>query len=119
MDIFIDLHQYSRISQAQSDATTAKHKAEKTEDRVSCLERRVDRLSLAAQALWEILRDQFAITDQQVIDKMAQIDMRDGLADGKIHTQVIKCASCGRPINSKRPTCVYCGTLNRTDHIVQ
>lgn len=119
MDIFVDMHQYGRINQAQSDATSAKQKADQFDQRLSEIERRADRQALAAQALWEILRERLELSDEEVFAKMTEIDMRDGVADGKIRSRVMNCTSCGRPINSARPKCIYCGKVNETQHIVQ
>ena len=118
MDLFVDMHQYGRIHQAQSDATTAKHKAEQFDQRLTALEQRADRTALAAQALWEILRETLQVTDQEVLTRMAEIDGRDGAMDGRIRGAVMNCASCGRPVNSSRPKCMYCGHKNESKHIV-
>jgi hypothetical protein len=119
MSLFLDLHQYGRISEAQSDAASAKQKADRFEHRLSEIERRADRLALAAQALWEILRERLELNDEIVFAKMLEIDMRDGVADGKIRPRIMNCTSCGRPINSAKPKCIYCGITNESEHIVQ
>ena len=119
MSLFVDMHQYGRINQAQSDAATAKNKAEQFDARIADLERRADRLALACQALWETLRESTGMTDEQIYRRMAEIDRRDGQADGRIGSQVMNCAKCGRPINTSRPQCIYCGTTTATDHIVR
>jgi predicted Zn-ribbon and HTH transcriptional regulator len=109
MDLFIHAHQYGRIARAEMDATTAKNKVERSDDRLSDLERRVDRLALACQALWELLRERTDIEEAEVFAMMERIDLRDGRRDGKISLQTATCANCGRTINTLRPKCVYCG----------
>lgn len=119
MTLFIDTQQFGRINQAQTNANDAKLKADQLAVRLADLERRVDRSALAAQAQWEILRERLGLSDDVVFDKMAEIDLRDGVADGKIRPQIMKCSTCGRPINSTRPKCIYCGQVSTTEHIVQ
>ena len=119
MTLFIDAHQNGRISQAEGDASDARRKADQLEHRLADVERRVDRQALAAQALWEILRERLGLSDEVVFAKMAEIDLRDGVADGKMRPQVMNCSRCGRPINSARPKCIYCGQVTATEQIVQ
>ena len=118
MDLFIDAHQYGRIAQAQRDATTARHKAETFDQRLHDAERRLDRLSLACQALWELLKERTDLTQEQVYSKMDEVDQRDGRKDGKIRGIAIACSSCNRTTNTMNHICIYCGTPVRTPHIV-
>ena len=118
MSLFFDLEQSTQIRQAQNDATNARGRADQVAARVDELERRADRLALACQALWEILRTEHGMTDEQIRDKMGEIDLRDGVADGRITGQVTNCVNCRRPIRTTRPKCLYCGHTTPTDQIV-
>jgi hypothetical protein len=73
------------------------------------LERRVNRLSLLCQAMWEMLRERAECTDDQLAAKVLEVDLRDGRNDSRIDTQISECPSCGRNTNSRRSTCVICG----------
>ena len=119
MSLFFDLYQQSLIGQAQTDAASAQGKAERATARIEDLERRTDRLALACQALWELLRANSGLTDEQVFAKMAEIDLKDGVADGRITGRLMNCTSCGRAIRSTRPKCLYCGHTSVTDSIVR
>lgn len=110
MDLFIDGHQYRKITLAQQDATQAKRKAELVEQQVDRVEQRVDRLALACQALWELLREKTGLTQQEVFAKMTEIDLRDGHKDGRMNGEVMRCVSCNRTIHSQNRICIYCGT---------
>lgn len=118
MDLFVDLHQYGRIAQAQNDADRARGKAEQFALRLDELERRSDRMALACQALWELLRERTDLREEDVFAKMTEIDLRDGREDGRIGAKVMTCSRCQRPVNSARPVCVYCGQRQATAHIV-
>jgi hypothetical protein len=85
-------------------------------DVVAQLERRVNRLSLICQAMWELVREKTSITDQQLADKILEVDLRDGQTDGKIAPVMIECPNCHKPTNSRRPTCVSCGVELKRKH---
>jgi hypothetical protein len=117
MDLFIDAHQYGQINQAQNDAATARSKTDNLERRLATAERRLDRLTLASQALWELLKERTDLTIEQVFAKMEEIDLRDGRKDGKIGGRVLTCAACHRTVNALHTTCLYCGQPIPTDLI--
>ena len=53
-------------------------KPRKYSDRVRSLEASVDHLALACQAMWELLRGQVGVTEEQLLAKMKEVDLRDG-----------------------------------------
>ncbi|MCH9672641.1 MAG: hypothetical protein K0U93_14475 [Gammaproteobacteria bacterium] len=118
MSVFIDLHQNKRISEAAREASRASNKSERVDGRMGQIEQRVDRLALAAQALWELLRDSTSLTEADVFMKMEEVDLRDGKLDGKIGKEVSQCPGCQRNVSSKRTSCVYCGVRIQGKHIV-
>jgi hypothetical protein len=73
------------------------------------MEKRMNRLSLLCQSMWEMLRERAEFTDDQLASKMLEVDLRDGRGDGRIATQITDCPSCKRKTNSRRTTCVICG----------
>jgi polyhydroxyalkanoate synthesis regulator phasin len=110
MDFLFDIYQQGQIKQAQGTAERAANKTDQLQPRIEELERRLDRLTLASQAMWELLRSTGRITDSQLMDKMEQVDLRDGKKDGKISGTVKICPQCRRNSNSRRMKCVYCDT---------
>ena len=119
MDIFIDSHQYHQINRAQADVAKTQNKVQRQDDEIQKLHKQVDKISLANQAMWELLRERNGLTDDDIIGKMEEIDLRDGSIDGKIGVQVLDCPKCGRKTNSRRRTCVFCGTVTAGggDHV--
>jgi hypothetical protein len=109
MDLIIDVYQQGQIAEANAKAAQASDRAKQLERDVDDLKRRADALTIANQALWEILRARLALDDQTVLRKMQEIDLRDGQGDGKISPRPVVCPRCSRNSNSKRRACLYCG----------
>jgi hypothetical protein len=77
---------------------------------VSEVDRRVEELQISCAAMWEILRDRFGMTDEQLVDKINEIDLRDGQKDGKMQPQNQDCPSCGKHLLIRqRDVCSWCG----------
>jgi ribosomal protein S27AE len=66
---------------------------------------------LICEALWEILRDKAKLTDDDLHNKMHEIDMRDGTLDGKNVRKAVDCPDCGRKVSARHPMCIYCGKV--------
>ncbi len=109
MSVFWELYQHRRIENAQNAAERAGSRVERQAESLSELRRDVDRLSLACQAMWELLRDQAGITDKDLAAKILEVDGRDGQTDGRIAAVAIDCPACGRKTSPKRDRCIMCG----------
>lgn len=78
--------------------------------RLSLLETRLDRLMLITHGLRELLQEQGFIGERQLLDRIQEIDLRDGIADGS-HSPRERhpCPSCGRLLGGRSSRCLYCG----------
>jgi hypothetical protein len=72
---------------ASSDAASAKRD-------VAELENELARMKLACAAVWELVKDKTGLTEDDLIARMAILDAKDGIADGRLTRGVRKCASC-------------------------
>jgi hypothetical protein len=111
-----ELYQHGRIRRAQQDASgagatarSASRDVAELQRSVQLLEEQVERLTLAAIALAEILRDRQGVSEEEMEAKLREIDLRDGQADGKLGPSTRKCEACGRPNGPRRRNCLYCG----------
>jgi rRNA maturation endonuclease Nob1 len=111
-----EAYQQTKIAGAERTADRAMSKADRYAADIADISRKVDRLSLACQAMWELLRDRSELTEDDIEAKILEIDSRDGRVDGKIATKLVDCATCGRPTNSRRCSCVMCGAPLKRDH---
>jgi hypothetical protein len=105
-----------RYEDAQSAAERAQSKSEHLGAELKALQRQVDRMALACQAMWEIISENSDFKEEDLEKKMLEIDLRDGKSDGKIGASVLNCPSCGAKTNSRRPTCIICGAPVTSPH---
>lgn len=104
-----------RAGEANLNASDAKRTADRMRSEVQSLQRQVDSLTLACQAMWELFSKSTGSDEAQLLQRMTEIDGRDGKLDGRISTTIQPCPGCTRPNNSKRSHCLYCGIeLERT-----
>jgi len=75
------------------------------------LEHQIARINLLNQALWELLRERAKMTDNDLLAKIKEVDLRDGVEDGRMTVTPLECPSCGRVSSSKHWKCLYCGQL--------
>ena len=117
--MFWELYQQSQIHGAKSDAARASGKATRVEDELRRVYDRIDSLALICQSMWELIRERTTLTDQDIDQKLQEIDLRDGKADGKMSTPPKNCTDCGRVIARRHSRCLYCGAEFEKDHIFE
>lgn len=100
----------SRMPDVHQTHTVATLKSEVKE-----LRQQLDRLVLLNQALWELLQERAGFTEAQFLEKIREVDLRDGTEDGKITERAVRCPKCQRVCNSKHAKCIYCGMEFETD----
>ena len=119
MGLFWEFYQQTRISDAESRATQAQQRTTSIEAKVLACEERLNAMTLACQAMWEILRERANITDDDIKAKMKEIDRRDGREDGRISATRRTCPRCHRPASNRNEKCLYCGYALKKDHVFQ
>ncbi len=101
----------ARAGAAETRSATASAKAGRAEQDVRLLTREVDKLSMITEALWTLLKEQHGYTDEDLILRVTEIDLEDGVLDGKVRRDQgpRKCPACSRTLSRRHPTCLYCG----------
>jgi hypothetical protein len=117
MNILLDLYQQSRINDARNTAEDAHSAARRAQWQMDDLKRKVDSLTITCQALWELLAERLNLGEELILEKMQEIDLRDGTMDGKISPTLISCPACARTNKANRKQCLYCGSDLPTTHI--
>ncbi len=97
----------SRAASLARDAAVAAgtHHTNRIED----ANERIDELAIIIRALWALMEEQ-GITAEQLTAKIEEIDLQDGVADGRATQLPVDCPSCGSKVPPERTTCQYCGT---------
>lgn len=112
MDLF-DIYQQSKVQQANASAERAERNAKEAKDAVSKIERleaQLDKLAMINRALWEYIKEDKTLTDEDLYRRVQAIDLSDGRLDGKMQREVKKCHNCGRTVNRRHQRCLYCGS---------
>lgn len=113
-DLFIRLETTDSHIQSPSVRQQPPRISEKSDDaslQVTRLREDLERLYLVTQALWQMVKTATGATDEQLQERIRQIDAEDGRIDGK-NTEVtrpIDCPVCHRRILSGQSFCLYCG----------
>jgi len=102
-------------SPALDAANEAGEKARHAISEIEELRRDVDLLSMIAQALWLVLKDEHGYDDETLRKKVMEIDLKErhdakegGVAPGP-------CPGCGRPLARRHAHCIYCGAERKAD----
>jgi hypothetical protein len=70
----------------------------------------LERVLMITEALWGILKEKHGYSDDELFQRVMEIDLRDGKADGKVATSgALACPHCNRTLMKNRPFCLYCG----------
>ena len=108
--ILWDLLQHYQIGEARRSADRASHTVSRAQTDQADLRRSVDTLTLACQAMWELLRERHdGLTDQILLERMREVDRRDGAADGRMTVGSTTCPSCARLTSARTGQCNFCG----------
>lgn len=119
MSLVWDIVQHYQIEKAKNAAEVASIKVDGLSARKDNTKQEVEELTLACQAMWELLRDHLGFTDEHLKAKMLEVDARDGTVDGKIGPQLVDCPHCGQKASTAKPNCMYCGNRLPGVHVMQ
>jgi hypothetical protein len=78
------------------------------------INQRVDRLILVVDAMWSLLKDS-GWTDEQLRARLEELDLADGVADGRRTPKPAACGGCGSMVEVGRSTCAFCGVAVSDD----
>jgi hypothetical protein len=81
-------------------------------NRVEDLSERIDSMAMILRGMWALLEEN-GYTADQLLDRIEEIDLADGMADGRITVRPIDCPSCGSKVAAGLATCQFCGTQVR------
>lgn len=103
-----DTFQEYHIGRAESVANQTQMKSHTNATDIGYIDKKIDNLILITQAIWELLEES-GITESQLEEKIKEIDLRDGSADGKVGNNLSACPDCGKKPKIRRANCFWCG----------
>lgn len=109
--MFVSGYGIGSTVEAAKAAAEAGGAAARAGTEVTHLRREVNRLLMITEALWEYIREREGLTDEHLVAKIDEIDLRDGALDGRVEkVPPVDCTACGRTLAKRQPVCIYCGT---------
>lgn len=83
-------------------------------NRIEDLDERLDRLVMIMRAMWALMEEQ-GMTPEQLMAKIEELDLQDGIADGQVRREPAECPSCQSKVAPGLRACQLCGTEVRPD----
>ena len=94
-----------------SSSARAESKAASVARKMKVLEASVAKTLMINEVLWEFIRDNHGLTEKDLHKKLYEVDMRDGVIDGKNQRKASECPDCGHMVSARHPACIYCGKV--------
>jgi len=105
--------QQGQISRNAATAGVASGEAARAAGRskasIEKFEERINKLVLVCKATFELLQETSGVTENQLAEKILEIDLRDGKEDGKVSPVPKRCPECDASICAKFNRCLFCG----------
>lgn len=77
-------------------------------NRIEDLNERIDQLAMIVRGMWALL-EEGGVTPEQLIAKLEELDLQDGVADGKVTRGPVDCPSCDSRVAAGLSRCQFCG----------
>ena len=78
------------------------------------LEEKLDRLALICRAMFELMEASTGITEEQLRQKIVDVDARDGQADNRMTPKPKRCPKCDAMMSPRFGRCLFCGYKDQT-----
>jgi len=108
---------FATVAAAQTNVASDRTGA-RAESKVTTLQRQnkmleanLAKVLMICEALWEMLKAQHSLTEEHLYKKLYEIDMRDGVLDGKHQRKAVECPNCRHMVSPRHPACLYCGQI--------
>lgn len=66
------------------------------------------KLAEMTQALWVMMQQAYGLTDEELLQRIREIDICDGQLDGVARLPVRVCPHCGQKMAARNTRCLYC-----------
>jgi hypothetical protein len=104
------------IAETEEESTTvdavleAEHIAQKSvEGTFLPYSKHLEKLTLVCQAMWSLLQERTGLTERDLLNRVTELDLKDGVLDGKYTKPPVDCPKCGAKMSRKFNRCLFCG----------
>lgn len=108
-----DLYQQQRIrrtdQRVSANENNNEYRHQRSRDEIDELDARIDRMMLITEAVWQLLAEKSGLDEDDLADRVRQLDKLDGIEDGRRQSLASDCGSCGAKVNPKSAICQFCG----------
>lgn len=108
--LWSSMYSYQLSGEATRTARRGLSKTRQLQDELRRVEDKLDKLTLVCMAMWSLVCEKTDLTEEQLTERVQQIDLQDGEADGKVTQSLKECPRCGRTMSARHSRCLYCGT---------
>ena len=109
MGIWGSVYNYQVASSAARAAQQGVSRSRQVQIELRRLEDKVDKLTLVCMAMWSLLSERAGVSQEQLTERVQELDLQDGSADGKVTRSMKQCPQCGRTMSARHARCLYCG----------
>lgn len=93
------------------DRPTSPPSLEELDARLESVDSRLQQLTMRLDALCELLQASGAVSQPEMLAKLREIDLRDGVEDGRnVAPQLQVCGKCGSTRVGQHRFCAHCGS---------
>lgn len=101
------------------NVNAAQTRAQDALAKIEIHERRIEKLKLYNAALTVIIMKKLGVTEAEINDLVNDLDLLDGKVDGTLAMKTAKCAHCGKVLNNRLDSCMYCGVLDTSRPFIE
>lgn len=69
----------------------------------------VERLTLVCEAMWSLIQEHTGVSEQDLSQRVTDLDLEDGVIDGKHTKTPVDCPDCGSKVCRTFSRCLFCG----------
>ena len=123
VSLFHGMYGYHAASQQARQAESAARRSESRAGEVvremAVLMERLDKLILINMAMWSLIKNRLGLSEEDLAKMAQEIDLRDGIPDGKVTRKGKKCAKCGRTLSVRHRKCLFCGSESLSETVLE
>jgi len=110
-----DLGQNSRKRGLEGEIIASRKDTQLVLEKIThSLDERVNRLALICEAMWQLIKEQTELNEDDLKKRITKIELQEGRLEGKINRTVSRelpqiCPECGARLSRKYNHCQFCG----------